>query len=565
MDGRLRLLLSVPRHRHLRRVALAYGLFAIAENATWIAVTVYAFGRGGVREAGIIVVVQLAPSIVVAPLAASAGDRFRKDRVLGLGYVAQAVSMLATATAMWTVGNAVVVYAAATAAAAAVTFTRPAMRALLPIATSTPAELTAANVCIGVIEHLGVFLGPAVAGILLHGGGGPALVFTAMAGATATAAASVTRLGIDRSLMIPPADVGAGDVYGDVLGGFRALRLEADLRLLIIVGALGTVVTGAADVLFVVVADGLAEDSAGVAGLLGAAFGLGALFGSVASASLVGRANLVTPLALAVGVAAAASALMGAVSHVVPILALFVLAGASCSLARIAGASLVPRFAPASVLSRVFGVMEGLDMAALAVGAAGVSALVGLLGLRTGLVVLGATMLAPLVVRAGRLRRIGAATPAPSEALTRLVLANPIFANLPPPALERLLATMQHHRFAPGVEVIRQGDEGDRYYLVEGGELAVFVDGAPARTLRAADGFGEIALVRDVPRTATVITTTPVSLYSVRRGDFLAALGHHTGLAVVEQHAQRLLDDDTSRGRLPGSEAFPSATPTPEP
>ena len=130
---------------------------------------------GGVSEAGFVAAVQLAPDGRRRPFAAYCGDRFRRDVVLAVGYLAQSVCMLATATAMWQESPAVVVYAAAASAAVAVTFTRPAMGALLPALTSTPADVTAANVCLGVLEHLGIFSGrrsPACccrAAAILHG------------------------------------------------------------------------------------------------------------------------------------------------------------------------------------------------------------------------------------------------------------------------------------------------------------------------------------------------------------------------------------------------------------
>jgi MFS family permease len=131
MAERLEHIARVVRRRSLRRMLLAFGMFSIAENATWLAVTVFAFQRGGVAEAGLVAVVQLAPAVVVAPFAAYAGDRFRKDVVLMAGYAVQAATMLATALAMASGASAPIVYGAATAAAVAVTFTGPGGRAAL--------------------------------------------------------------------------------------------------------------------------------------------------------------------------------------------------------------------------------------------------------------------------------------------------------------------------------------------------------------------------------------------------------------------------------------------------
>jgi MFS family permease len=546
MPGRLRIVLRAVAHPRLRRLLLAYGLFGIADPATWIAVTVFAFGQGGVAEAGIVAVVQLVPATLAAPFAAVAGDRFRIDRVLAAGYVAQAVAMGATAAVIWAAAPAAVVYVAATAVAVAITFTRPAMGSVLPSATSTPTDLTAANVTAGVLEFLGAFTGPALAGLLLIQG--PAWVFVSMAAAMAVAAVLVADLGIDRQVVEPTADVDAADVVHDTLGGFRTLRAERDLRLLVLVGALSPMVVGVTDVLFVVVADDLVPESAAGAGLLASAFGIGALAGAVGSVSLVGRARLAAPLAAAVVLAGVALLGMAVAAHVVVALVAFAACGAGQSHAQIAGASLVPRFAPQRVLSRVFGVVEALHMSAIAVGSLVVSVLVAWWGLRPALVAIGGAVVIVIVLLAGRLRRIDAAAVAPDAAVLRLVAGVPIFAGLGAPAIERLMAALEPRDVAAGDVVVRAGDEGDRFYLVETGRFAVAVDGRVVRELGPGSGFGEIALVRDVPRTATITTLAPGRLQTVRRADFLASLSGHGGLGRADAVAQGWLDDDASRG-----------------
>ncbi len=348
MSGRLNVVVRVLGQPRLRRLVLAYGVFGVAEQATWIAVTVFAFSRGGVREAGVVAAVQLAPAVVAAPFAAYAGDRFRIDLVLAVGYVVQAVTMAATAAVMWADAPALVIYAAATAVAVAVTFTRPAMSSLLPSATTNPTDLTAANVTVGVLEYVGVFAGPALAGLLLTGGA--ARVFGVMAIAMAGAALAVVGMHFEPDTVAPTTGVDAGDVVHDALGGFRTLRAEPDLRLLILVGAISPALVGVTDVLFVAVADGLLHDATSRAGFLGSAFGLGALAGAVGSVVLVGRARLVGPLVGAIAVSGVALVAMAAMSQVGPVVAAFVLCGAGESVARVAGATLVPRFAPQRVL-----------------------------------------------------------------------------------------------------------------------------------------------------------------------------------------------------------------------
>jgi hypothetical protein len=548
--GRTAELLRVARHPTLRRIGAGFGLFAIAEYATWIAVTVYAFARGGVGEAGVVAVVQLVPAMLIAPFAAYAGDRFRADRVLALGYVVQSVAMLATALAMWRNAPALLVYILATVVAVAVTFTRPTLGALLPAATATPADLTAANVSLGVFEHLGAFAGPALAGLLLRGSGGSARVFAVMGVGLAIAAFAASRLRVERAMVLPQAEINAGDVVHEVFGGFRTLRQEPDLRVLVISLGVRTTIVGACDVLFVAVADELFDErvAAARAGLLAAGFGLGALLAAVGSVVFVGQSRLAAPHTLAVIVSGAALGLLAGLSQPGLVFGLFMVAGAGESVARITGTTLVQRIAPSAVLSRVFGVMEGLDMAALAIGSLGVSILVTELGLAPTLAALGIALVLAATLGAPRLRRVDSAVPAPRPELVRLVRAQDLFAGLPSPELARLLAAIVPVEVAPGAVVIRQGEPGDRYYLVERGELAVTVDGRPVRTVGPGDDFGEVALVRDVPRTATVTAVSPALLHAIERDEFLTALtGHPRGLGTAAERAQRILDGDAAR------------------
>ena len=133
VDGtRAEVVWRVARDPQLLRIQLSFVAFAFAEHATWLAILVYAYERGGVREAGVVAAVLLAPAVVLAPFAAYAGDRFRPERVLALGYTAQALSMLATALAMWT-GQPLMAYATGAVVATCVTFSRPVMGAILPI------------------------------------------------------------------------------------------------------------------------------------------------------------------------------------------------------------------------------------------------------------------------------------------------------------------------------------------------------------------------------------------------------------------------------------------------
>src|SRR5262245_52236658 len=221
VGGRAGVVWKVARDRQLRRLQLGFAGFAFAEHATWLAILVFAFDRGGVKEAGVVAVVQLGPAMVVTPFAAYAGDRFRPERVLAVGYAMQAVSMLATAAAMWA-GRPVLAYATGAVAATCITFSRPVMGAILPIVARTPNDLVAANVVTGFTEYVGMFVGPLMAALLLARGS-PASVFAVCAAITAASAllSASLRLRHDVGEQAPAIDVRG--VVAEIFGGLRAL------------------------------------------------------------------------------------------------------------------------------------------------------------------------------------------------------------------------------------------------------------------------------------------------------------------------------------------------------
>ncbi|HZC32310.1 MAG TPA: MFS transporter, partial [Candidatus Bathyarchaeia archaeon] len=180
MLGRFGVIAAVFRSPILRRLEAAYLLFSFGEWSTWVAVIVYAYERGGVGEAGVVVFVELAPSVVGAPAVSALGDRYPRARVLLGTYVAQAALMATMAIALASEAPPIVVYALAVLTATAVAFSRPVHASLLPEVVASPDDLTAANVVSGMFESAGSLIGPLGAGILIALAG-PAAVFAAAA------------------------------------------------------------------------------------------------------------------------------------------------------------------------------------------------------------------------------------------------------------------------------------------------------------------------------------------------------------------------------------------------
>ena len=517
---------TVLADRNLRRVELAFLGFNMTEFATWIAILVYAFERGGAAGMGAVSAILLVPSAIVAPFAAYAGDRFRRDRVLAIDYVVQGLAIGATAAILYLDAPAGLVYAAATIASISITFTRPAQNSLLPALTPTPADLTAANVVSGVVEGVGKMLGPIIAGILL-GVSGSAAVFAFFAVLTLIDALLVARLRVDVGTVTPDVRIDAAGVFHETLRGFHTLRRAPEPRLVVLLLSAGVIVVGALDVLFVATAIDLLGIGASGAGYLSAAFGAGAIVGAASTVALVGRRRLTPSLAggallfgVPIGLVAVAPSAVGA-----PVL--FATAGAGRSVGDVSGRTLLQRISPNDILSRVFGVLEGLMMLALVVGSVGAAVLIEAWGVETALVVVGAFLPIVILLSSGRLLSIDRSAEAPDAEILRLLRQIPFFAPLPAPAMERVMADVVARDAAAGDVLIREGDRGDLFYVIVEGTVEITRGGEAVSEQGPGAYVGEIALLRDVPRTASVTAKTPLRLIALEREPFLLAVTGH--------------------------------------
>ncbi len=488
---------------------------------------------------GIIAVVQLLPGVVLAPFAAYAGDRFSPRNAVAISYGLQSAAMAATAIAM-VAGAPLGAYVAGAIVATCFTFTRPAMGSLLPSVTHAPGDLVAANVLTGSIQQVGVFVGPLVAGALMAVSS-PAAVFAV--GAAATAFACFAVMGIDP---IDPfarvVDLDARAVVADAFRGFSTLRHEGHLRVLVLLGATAGIIRGIGDVIFVTFSEDRLSGGGGQAGLLAAAYGLGAIAGALSVSRLV-RTNRVGGQFVVSGCLAGAGLLaLSWIDMFPPALPAFALLGAGETLLQLTSTVTIQRQAPPEVLARVFGILEGTTMAAIAFGSLAVTVLVAWTTIGTSFVVLALLLTLTVLAAVARLRRFRDDRPVVDDELVQRLLADPIFAPLPAPTIERLARGIEPVDVTAGQVVIAEGEFGDRYYMASNGSLQVTIGGQIVGSLEGGDGFGEIALLRDVPRAATVTAQTPMSLLAVSRDDFLEAVtGHVRSLGAATAAADRFL------------------------
>ncbi|HEY8636532.1 MAG TPA: MFS transporter [Candidatus Limnocylindrales bacterium] len=534
----VRVVRAVLRSPALRRVELAYLTFNAVEFGTWVAILLYAYAAIGPTSVGVVAVVQLVPSAIVAPLSANLGDRFPRDRVLFGGYLIMAAAFGATWLVMAADAPSTLVIIAAAFASASLSVIRSTQGALLPSLARTPEELTAANGLSGMVEGMGLLLGPLIAAAIL-GIATPAAVFGAATAGCLLAAALVARLpqptaavGLAaRPALVEPAD------RGGLLDGLRIAARHGDTRLVVAILSLRMVVIGALDVLFVLLALEVFHIGESGAGLLNAALGLGVIAGGTAIFALVGRQRLAPVLGVAAGTSGLGLIVLSAAS---PVWAapLIVTTGIGLATCDVLGRTILQRVTPDRVLARVFGALEGLALAGLAVGSILAPVMVLAVGVHGALVVAG--FLLPLGIATSwlGLRAMDRHALVPWRALD-LLRAVEIFAPLPPPQLEWIARQARWITFEPGDVVITEGDAGDAYYVLETGALRVTQRGELLRVLsERGDGIGEIALLRDVPRTATVTSETVSVMLMVGRSPFLEAV---TGHAQAFETARRVV------------------------
>jgi MFS family permease len=543
----LSVFVPVLRNRELRRVAVAYAGFQAAEYAVWIAILVYAFERGGTSTAALVAVAQLVPAALFAPIAGALADRYRPARVLAWGYVAQAAGMGTTASVLLADGPPLAAYAFSAVAATAVTVTRPTQAVVLPALARAPEELTAANVVTGWIESATALAGPVLAGVLLAAGS-PGTVFAVFAAAAMAQAVLVWPV---RGGTAPAAAELEETATAELTAGFRALAHNPHPRLLVALLAVAYVVWGALDILTVVLAVDILDIGEAGVGYLVAAFGAGGVVGAALAVGLVGRTRLVTPILFAAVVWGAAFALLGVAASPATAIALLVIAGTGQSLLDVAGRTLLQRISPPDVLARIFGIHEGLTTAALALGSLLVLPLVEVGGDVLAFALTGALLPVFVLAFLRRLLAIDGAATVPIVEIS-LLRSLPIFARLPPPALEGLARNLVPVSSPAGSVIIREGDPGDRYYAIADGEVVVTIRGSEVARRSRGDGFGEIALLRDVPRTATVTARTDTGLFALERDDFVIAV---TGHAPTHAAATEIMASHTaeSAGSASGS------------
>ncbi len=504
----------------LRRLQTGWAAATTATHVAPVILFVLAYHEGGPTLLAVCSVSVAVFGALAALVVGTLADRLKLATVLRqvvtLGSAALVLSAV-SAVAQW---PAIITILLGTIGVALLSTYRPLQASLLPWLVHTPRELARANVGAAGIESVASLAGPALAGA--------ALLVTSPATAMTVAAACALvapwpPLGL--SVMQPPPS--RRDTISPIqsyAAGLVALWRSTPGGGVALLGAVQTFARGALQVLLVLLVIRTFHLGNDAVGWLWAMMGVGGLAGALIGSkalrvSRLGRGFVVGVLLWGAGLVILAS---GHLSPVVAGLGMLVV-GVGNAVEDASAFTLVARQAPRETVARALSAIEIVAFTSMAVGSLAAPGLVRSLGDQRATLVIGVVVLAFALAYVLTLRRLDHQSTG-TEGHTDLLAAVDIFDALPVVVIEHLAGRLERRDFEPGTVVMREGDEGDSFHVIASGCADVSVQGSPRPPLGPGDGFGEIALLRGSPRTATITAAEPLTTYSLQRDDFLTAL-----------------------------------------
>ena len=528
---------TIAHNRNIRNVELGWTLSVGIDWLLLVLALVFAYNEGGPALAGLVPLFRMGPATLINAVV-DTGHFARPERSL------PAVSLIRAMAAALIAGAIVVeapwlVFVAVGVGSAATALVRPTTMAVLPATATTPEELVAANVGIAFGESLGTLTGPLLAGIVVSAAG-PTSAAMLAAGLCLVNAIVVGRLQIaDSARPRTTAPATRGLALASGLGELR--RRPPAAAVVTSIGA-QALVRGALTTLVTVLAiDVLGLGDSGV-GLLSSAIGVGGLAGAVGVLMIGIRRGMAAMFIVALLLWGLPIAVIG----LLPVtgVALFALAvvGVGNALIDVAGFTLLQRGIPGTARSSVFSVLEVAAGIGVSIGGVLGAVLVDRPGIELALILTGLTLPVVAVLVWPSARRLDRDTVVP-ERQADLLRGLPLFRPLSLTALEWLAAGMRPVRYDAGMELMTEGELGDTYIVIETGRVEVTAGRVILGQEGPGQGIGEIALLRVVPRTATVTAIEPVEAWVLDRQTFLDAVtGHERSSAAANEVADSRLD-----------------------
>ncbi len=517
--GRHSPLFIVLANRRLTQMVTAFGAVTIAEWAYVTALSVVAFRQSGTLAVGLVglrLFVSAASSFGATVLI----QRLRPARLVAEVAGIRAVLVLASTAVAASGGSLGVLLGLLGLDALVSAFYRPAQAALAPGFSRNPTELVASVVGLSTVKTLSQAAGAALGGALLSVTT-PEVVF---GGAGAFFLIALV-------LVLPFDERGTLGVSAGRPVGIRRLARETatlvknpHITTILMLSGLRTFVRGMWIVIAVIASLRLLHSGTTGVGLLMLAGGVGSLIAAPLSAWMITRGPIGTPAAISLVACGLPLAVIAGIPLFGVALGLIAVWGVGMAVADVATSSLLNRLLDVPTLPRVTSAIEATKLALEGMGGFLAPVLITAVGVRATLLV--ASVPLPLMVVRGwhKLHRVDASASERADLLTRLHS----IACLEPLNIATLDVLVGRFRSedipAAGIDVVRQGDEGARFYIIESGRADVLVDGFLVGVLGPGDSFGERALLRDVPRTATVRARDPMKLLVLGRNDFLEAI-----------------------------------------
>ena len=540
-------LASVFRNPNLRRVQLALGGSMIGDWAYSTAVAVWAYGVGGATAVGVWAAIRLTLLALTSPLGAAMADRYPRRAVMITADVVRAALVALATVCLFLDLHPAFVFVLATVTSIVSTAFRPAQRALMPALANRPEELTASNGTASTLESLSFFLGPALGALLLVVADVETVFLVNMA-TFLVSTLLLMRVQVPRAATTPPApsaddspaDAPKESFLAEISAGFRTIGRDRDLLVVTAEVAAQTVAAGASAVFTIVMAVEILGTGPEGVGYLESVLGVGAIVGGFTAIARASRRKLAQDMTYGVMLWSLPLLLVTVWPHPVAAFAALLLLGFGNPLVDVNMETIIQRIAPDAVLGRVFGALEACLISTMALGAALMPVLVHWLGLRAALAGVGLGVAALALVGLPTMRSLDRRLRRPAG--LDLLEAVPMFAPLTAGVLESLANSLTRVSIAAGDVVLNEGADSDRFYVIESGLVEVTQNGAVLRRQVPGDFFGEIGLLRDVPRTATVTAVEDTELVALERSDFLAA--------VTGQTEARMAADDIVTRRL---------------